>query len=185
MRLGMPSEGRLRDDAPVLGEVVAMPKRRRPRRVVITFPLSRAAVEDLGTNLDDDVELVDVRAADGTEEAVLVPSSSRQLIGKIRDAFPDSILLIVEVEDSDHGLELGGQVTRSLDAGADGYYVARSLDQLAGVIDHALGSGTASTHQPVELATPQEDDLASILDRLIHVRADEAPATPPTREHPQ
>lgn len=181
----MPPEGRLRDDAPVLGEVVAMPKRRRPRRVVITFPLSPAAVEHLGTTLGDDVELVDVRAADGTEEAVLVPSSSRQLIGKIRDAFPDSILLIVEVEDSDHGLELGGQVMRSLDAGADGYYVARSLDQLAGVIDHALGSETPSTHQPVELPTPQEDDLASILDRLVHVRADEAPATPPTREHPQ
>lgn len=106
------------------------------------------------------------------------------MIGKIRDAFPDSILLIVEVEDPSHGLELGGQVMRSLDAGADGYHVARSLDQLAGVIDQALGSHTPSTHQPVELPTPQEDNLASILDRLIRVRADEAPATPPTREHP-
>jgi hypothetical protein len=181
----MPPERRLRDDAPVLGEVVAIPKRRRPRRVVITFPLSPAAVGQLGTTLDEDVEFVDVRAADGTEEAVLVPSSSRQLIDKIRDAFPDSILLIVEVEDSSHDLELGGQVMRSLDAGADGYYVARSLDQLAGVIDHALSSDTPSTHQPVELSTHQEDDLASILDRLIHVRADEAPATPPPREHPE
>lgn len=162
-----------------------MPRRRGVRRVVITFPLSPDALNHLAGTLGSDAELVDVRAADGREEVVLVPSSSRQLIGKIRLAFPLSAVLIVEVEDPSHGVELGGQVIRSLDAGADGYYVARSLDQLAGVIDHALGSGTPSAHQPVELPTPQEDELASLLDRLIHVESVTAPAATPTRKHHQ
>jgi hypothetical protein len=53
-------------------------------------------------------------------------------------------------------VELRGQVMRSLDAGADGYYLARSLDQLAGVVDHALGPRQISAQrQPAELAQPQ------------------------------
>lgn len=156
-----------------------MPKREGVRRVVITFPLSPGALDHLRETLGDEIELVDVRAADGREDGVLVPSSSRQLIGKMREAFPRAAIFIVEVEDPRHGVELGGQVIRSLDAGADGYYVARSLDQLAGVIDHALGSNASSAHQPVELPTPREDELASILDRLIHADSDEAPAAPP------
>lgn len=103
---------------------------------------------------------------------MLVPFTSRQLIGKISTAFPRAVVLVVEVEDPSYGLTLGGHVMRSLDAGADGYYVARSLDQLAGVVDHALEPAQASAQQqPAELTPPHEDELSSILDRLIQAEA--------------
>ena len=169
------------DDAGVPGDVAAMEDRRRPRRVVVTFPLQPSAWDHLAGMLGDRVELVDVRAADGQEDVVLVPSTSRQLIGKISATFPRAVVMVVEIEDSDHGVELGGQVLRSLDAGAGGYYVARSLDQLAGVVDHALAPQQASTPQPTELPSPHEDELWSILDRLVRPEpATERTEPPPT-----
>jgi hypothetical protein len=170
------------DDAGVPGDVIAMQDRRHPRRVVVTFPLPPNAWDHLAGRLGERVELVDVRAADGHEDTVLVPSTSRQLIGKISTAFPRAVVVVVEVEDSSYGVELGGQVMRSLDAGADGYYLARSLDQLAGVVDHALGPPqTPAQRQPAELPLPLEDELSSILDRLIQPEAAAERAEPPTR----
>lgn len=175
---------RLCDDAGVPGDVVAMEDRRRPPRVVVTFPLQPSAWDHLAGRLGDQVELVDVRAADGQEDVVLVPSTSRQLIGKISATFPRAVVMVVEVEDPDHGVELGGQVMRSLDAGASGYYVARSLDQLAGVVDHALAPQHASTPQPAEVTSPREDELSSILDRLIRAEpATERTEPPPPGDH--
>ena len=159
-----------------------MQDRRHPQRVVATHPLLPNAWDHLAGRLGDRVELFDVRAADGQEDAVLVPSTSRQLIGKISAAFPRAAVLVVELEDPSYGVELRGQVMRSLDAGADGYYLARSLDQLAGVVDHALGRRQISAQrQPAELAPPAEDELSSILDRLIHTEAAGERAEPQTR----
>ncbi len=116
------------------------------------------------------------------EDVVLVPSTSRQLIGKISEAFPRAAVMVVEIEDADHGLELGGQVMRSLDAGAGGYYVTRSLDQLADVVDRALAPQQASTPQPAELTPPGKDELSSILDRLIRPEHATERTDPPTGE---
>ena len=153
------------------GDVVDMLGPRPLRRVVITFALSSRAQEHLSELLGDRVELVDVRAADGQEDAVLVPSTSRQLVSKIDSAFPRAVVLVVEIEDPDYGLGLGGQVMASLDAGADRYYVARSLHQLADVVEHALERPHSSAQQPSELTPPHEDELSSILDRLIRPEA--------------
>jgi hypothetical protein len=38
-------------------------------------------------------ELVDIEAPEGDEDIVLVHSSSRQLTGKLRAAFPDALLV--------------------------------------------------------------------------------------------
>lgn len=170
------------DDAGVPGDVIAFQDRRHPRRVVTTFTLPPNAWDHLAGRLGDRIELVDVRAADGQEDAVLVPSTSRQLIGKISAAFPRAVVLVVEVEDPSYGVELGGQVMRSLDAGADGYYLANSLDQLAAVVDHAFEPRQIrAERQPTELAPPPADELSSILDRLIHTEAAAERREPQTR----
>jgi hypothetical protein len=71
--------------------------------------------------------IIDIREADGHER----PSASPQLLGKLPAAFPDARVLVVELTDLEHDVRLGGPVTRALDAGADTYLVARSLEQLA------------------------------------------------------
>lgn len=121
----------------VEGEVVPLRGPQQCRRVVVTFPLPAGARNRLDQRLGAAFELIDIKVSDGSEDIVLVPSSSRQLTGKLRKVFPDAALLVVEVEDAEHGVELGGQVLRTLDAGADGYFVARSVDELASVVDRA------------------------------------------------
>jgi DNA-binding NarL/FixJ family response regulator len=167
----------------VSGDIVVLNSRRGPKRVVVTFPLPAKAWAQLAETLGDGVELVEIRSADGEEDAVLVPSTSRQLIAKLSNAFPQAAVIVVEVEDHDHGVRLGGQVMRTLDAGADGYYVARSMEQLAGVVEQAFATRTV-THQPAALAPAVDDELDSILDRLIRreAPAEQAEAAPRDRD---
>ena len=115
----------------VEGDVVHLRAGRPRRRVVVTFALPGDAGCRLSELLGVGFDLVDIKVSEGDEDIVLFPSSSRQLTGKLRAAFPDAALLVVELEDIAHHVELGGQVLRTLDAGADGYFVARSLDELA------------------------------------------------------
>jgi DNA-binding NarL/FixJ family response regulator len=113
-------------------------------------------------------ELVDIKVSEGDEDIVLVPSSSRQLTGKLRAAFPDAALLVVEVEDIAHDIKLGGQVLRTLDAGADGYFLARSVDELAAIVDRASGRiGSADAPEPAALTAGVADELSDVLDALL------------------
>lgn len=127
----MPSEAGPSGPPPVGGELV---RAGGPRRVVVAFPLSRKARARLVDRLGSGTELVDIRKADGTEEVVIVPSVSRQLVGRVRSQFPASRVLVVEVTDDEHGVDLGGPVGRALAAGADAYGVAGSLDELAALV---------------------------------------------------
>lgn len=141
---------------------------RRRRRVVVGFAFPDAASDRLAALLGSDFELVDVREAAGDEEIVLVPSSSHQLTGKMRAAFPDAALLVVEVEDLERGVGLGGQVLRTLDAGADGYFVARSVDQLAAIVGEAsTATPRDGVAAPAALLAGVTDELADIVDALI------------------
>jgi len=154
------------------GELVSIGDRRVGRRVVVAFSLKPPALAQLVESVGTGVEVVDIKVADGTEDIVLVHSTSRQLIGKVRAAFPSATVLIVEVEDHDHGVRLGGHVMRSLDAGADGYFLARSIDELATVIDRAvLQQETPGANQPTALEAPGEEPLSDILDVLLRQRS--------------
>lgn len=80
-------------------------------------------------------------------------------MGKLRAVFPDAAVLVVEVEDGALGVGLGGQVLRTLDAGADGYFVARSVDELASILDQAADRiQTAETLNQAALASATEDE---------------------------
>ena len=131
-------------------------------------PPDQYAGRRLSELLGPDVELVDIKVSAGDEDIVLVPSSSRQLTGKVRAAFPDAALLVVEVQDIAHDVKLGGQVLRTLDAGADGYFVARSVDELASIVDRASGRiGRADESGPAALTSGGADELSDVLDALL------------------
>jgi DNA-binding NarL/FixJ family response regulator len=135
---------------------------------VVSFPLSASAAESLRRSIGATIELVDIRDADGSEDLVVVSSVSRQLLGKLRTAFPDATLYVIEVEDEAHRLDLAGPVIRALDAGAHGYLVARSVDELAEAIARAARAGEQTVaSEPIALAAPVDDDLDGILDAII------------------
>jgi hypothetical protein len=144
---------------------------------VVTFPLPVDAGRRLSELLGTGFELVDIKASEGDEEVVLVPSSSRQLTGKLRAAFPDAALLVVEVEDVAHDVELRGQVLGTLDAGADGYFVARSLDALASIVDQASDlTSSEGAPAPAALTAGAADELSDVLDALLVERQDSGAA---------
>jgi DNA-binding NarL/FixJ family response regulator len=155
------------------GDVVHRRGDRLRRHVVVTFPLPVAAERRLSELLGTGFELVDVKKSSGTEDIVLLPSTSRQLVGKLRAAFPDAAVLVVEVEDAALGVGLAGQVLRTLDAGADGYFVARSVDELASIVDQAADRAqTAEALHRAALTSADEDELSDVLDTLLRQRQD-------------
>ena len=159
------------------GDVVHLRGGPQRRRVVVTFALRAAAERRLAEMLGADLELVDIKASTGDEEIVLVPSTSRQLVGKLREAFPQAAVLAVEVEDDALGVKFGGQVLRTLDAGADGYFVARSVDELASIVDRAAERlPSTESPEPAALGAAADDDLSAVLDELLRRRA-HAPVT--------
>lgn len=152
------------------GSIVSFPGTPR-RRVVVTFPLSDSAAESLHRAVGGSIEVVDVREADGSEGFVIVSSASRQLLGKLRTAFPDATMLVVEVEDEVHRVDLAGPVMRALDAGAHGYLVARSIEELGQAIAKAaiLGEPVVQA-EPLALPGPVNDQLDEVLDAIIRER---------------
>lgn len=153
------------------GDVVRIRGGQPRRRVVVTFALRAGAEHRLAEVLGGEFELVDIKASDGDEDIVLVPSASRQLTGKLRAAFPRAALLVVEVEDAALGVSLGGQVLRTLDAGADGYFVARSVDELASIVDRAADRiSSAESAEPAALTSGTDDELSQVLDVLLRDR---------------
>ncbi|HET6663760.1 MAG TPA: hypothetical protein VFG94_05865 [Acidimicrobiales bacterium] len=152
------------------GSIVSFPGTPR-RRVVVSFPLSRSAAESLQRSVGATIELVDIREADGTESLVVVSSVSRDLLGKLRTAFPEATVLVVEVEDATHRLDLGGPVMRALDAGAHGYLVARSVDELGDAITRASAAGEqALADEAMALPAAADDQLDEVLDAIIRDR---------------
>jgi hypothetical protein len=138
--------------------------------VVVAFPLPVAARTRLTELVGDEVEVVDVRDADGSEGIVIVPSVSRQLIAKLGAAFPAARIVVIELEDVEHGVRLGGPVSRALKAGADSYYVAGSVEQFATLLGRMGDNRTAAidVDRPAELTATErhlEDAVEVILSR--------------------
>lgn len=161
----------------------------RTRHVVVAFPLAADAVAVLAERLGSGFGVRDVRADGPAADIVLAPPCSPQAIGHLKQAFPGASVVIVELEDLLRGVSLGGPVSRSLDAGADAYYVARSTEALGaflGSLPLATVAAAAEVfeaqHQPVALPAPSDgDDLLSRVRRAARpepVRRSD-PATDP------
>jgi hypothetical protein len=138
------------------------------RHVVVAFPLGDEAVAVLSGRLGDGFAVRDIRADGPPADIVLAPPCSPQAIAHLKDQFPGSAVVIVELEDLLRGVSLGGPVSRSLAAGADAYYVAPSTEAL-GAFLAALPIGEGP--QPVALpATAAADDL---VERVAEASANE------------
>jgi hypothetical protein len=134
--------------------------------------MNAAAKAVLRRTIGEDVRTVDIRVATGDEEIVVSPPVSRQLIDKLKAAFPRARLLVVELDDPAFGLSFGGPVARNLDAGADGYCVASSIEQLAAFLgqgEEAMAA-TLCTPEVIELS-PVEHALDDLLDEVLAVDA--------------
>lgn len=147
------------------GEVVRVLHDRR--RVVAAFPLPDEVVARLETLIGGDCQIIDIRDADGHEHLVLTPSASPQLLGQLHVAFPDARVLLVELTDLEHEVHFGGPVTGALDAGADAYLVARSLEELAGLLRRPE-AGEAVVPAAAQLPAPGEQRVTAALEDLIN-----------------
>jgi hypothetical protein len=150
---------RSRDRAPI--SVV----RASPRSVVVTaFPLKAAGRAKLAEWLGD-VEILDIRDAVYGADLVLAPSCSPQCITALRSAYPTARIVVVELEDWDFKVNLPGPVKRVLNAGADAYLLADSIEQLAQQLRPRPGQ---SADEAAELNEARLTELAqSSVDTVI------------------
>ena len=141
------------------------------RHLVVAFPLGDDAVAVLADRLGSGFAVRDIRADGPAADMVLAPPSSPQLIGHLRKQFPGALVVITELEDLLHGVDLGGPVSRALDAGADAYYVAKSTEALGtflGALPLAGREALAGQDQPVALGTAAEvDDLVARVREVV------------------
>ncbi|GAB3749255.1 hypothetical protein [Microlunatus parietis] len=104
-----------------------------PVIVVTAMSLTAEARDALAAQLGPGHVVRDIRDAGSTADLVLVPPVSRRLIGGLKALFPGARVLIAEFSDPRFGADFAGPVARSVAAGADGYFVAPSLDELASI----------------------------------------------------
>ena len=149
------------------------------RHLVVAFPLPADAVEVLADRLGSGFAVRDIRADGPPPDIVLAPPSSPQLIGRLKQRFPGAVVVITELEDLLRGVDLGGPVSRALDAGADAYYVAKSTEALGsflGALPLDQRSALEGQEQPVALGTAAEID-----DLVARVREVATPEPAPVR----
>ena len=137
------------------------------RTVVCAVALKRPAREHLESLLGD-VRFVDIRESVDAADVVLTPVCSPQTIAKLKAAYPTARVIVVELEDWEFDIELGGPVTRLQKAGADAYLTAGSLDDLARQLSAARRVESAAEAiadaESYELEAAAIDDV--VLDRL-------------------
>jgi hypothetical protein len=111
------------------------------RTVVTALPLKKVARERLAQLLN--ARVIDIRDPFDAVDVVLTPACSPQLIGALRSKYVGARVVIVELDDWDLDIDLGGPVKRLVQAGADAYVLADSLDELAAKLGTAQPSAAA------------------------------------------
>lgn len=142
----------------------------RPLVVVAAVPLKARARAYLSAELGDGFELVDIRDAGDHADLILCPPCSPQAIGRLTAAFPDARLIVMELRDLDHGIDIRGPVGRVLDAGAAAYYVAPSAAALGDFLRELDDRAHAASAPPVADAddpTPALPEPSALDDAII------------------
>ena len=136
--------------------------------VAVAAPLSKEAREQLAQRMGSAFLVMDIREAPRSADLVIAPVVSPQTIGALKQQFPDARVLVAEITDPSWGVHLPGPVRRAVDAGADGYLVADTLQEVATYV--------AAEDRPV-LAAPafgqldvREESLDEMVTELIALR---------------
>lgn len=148
----------VRHDTGDAGQGIEVMNRRRT--VVTALPLKKAARERLAQLLE--ARVLDVREPFDAVDLVLTPACSPQLIGGLQRKYPDARVVIVELDDWDLDIELGGPVKRLLRAGAAAYVLADSIEELAAKI-----SATSASIDDPETSPVHELTARATVDELI------------------
>lgn len=106
--------------------------------VATAMKLSREARTALSEQLGPDYIVLDMHAAPVTADVVLVPPSSPQLVGALREKYPKARIVVAEIEDPVLGIRYEGPVRRLIDAGAETYLASTTVSTLARQLDHTV-----------------------------------------------
>ncbi|GAA3092543.1 hypothetical protein GCM10010530_17370 [Kribbella aluminosa] len=128
--------------------------------MVTGMPLSAGARAELSELLGEGYVVVDIRTAPSTANILLTPVVSGQLLGSLRQKFPQARILFTELHDDGHGISFPGPLARIMSHGPDGYYVAHALDALAPAIqtESRLQLSGSSRQNPPRFALPAHND---------------------------
>jgi hypothetical protein len=102
--------------------------------VVTTMPLSAEVRGSLSEMLGDGYLLLDIKDAPSTTNIVLTTVLSRRSLDSLRKLFPAARILLTELDDPEQHISYPGPISRALDAGPDGYYVAHGLEALPAIV---------------------------------------------------
>jgi antitoxin (DNA-binding transcriptional repressor) of toxin-antitoxin stability system len=130
--------------------------------VATAMKLSAQARAKLSEQLGPGYIVLDMHSAPKSAEVLLVPPISPQLIGNLRNSFPEARVVIAEIEDAEHGVLYEGPVRRLLNAGAEAYLPASTIPGLAKQLDrtitHLNQLGAGSTPEPLVIESAPVDD---------------------------
>jgi hypothetical protein len=159
--------------------------------VVTTMPLSAQVRAELSSMLGDGYIVVDVKAAPSTTNIVLTTVVTGRTLRSLRALFPQARILLTEFNDDGRDISYPGPITRALDAGPDGYYVAHGLEALPAIVESEAqlqlsGSTRPSPPMidvgergPVEPPGSIWPPVASQYGTIIWMLAEDSAATPP------
>jgi hypothetical protein len=149
------------------GDRAAMSVVRGSRRAVVVtaFPLKAPGRAKLAERLGD-VEILDIRDAVFGADLVLAPSCSPQCVAALKGAYPTARIVVVELEDWELNVNIPGPVKRILNAGADAYLLADSIEELAQQLGRQASPPANEDDKLNELSQSSVDDsiLASVRD---------------------
>ena len=138
--------------------------------VVAAVPLKRRARAFLADQLGDGFHLLDIREAGKHADVVLCPPCSPQAIGRLTSAFPTARVVVMELQDLEHGIDIRGPVGRVLDAGAAAYYIAPSaaaLGEFLTVLDERDHAATGQLEETTVRASAALPSGTSLDDAII------------------
>jgi hypothetical protein len=105
-----------------------------PVVVVTTMPLSADARADLSELLGPDYVILDITTAPTSANIVLTTVVSERMLGSLRGLFPQARILFTELHDRGRDIRYAGPITRALETGPDGYFVAHGIEALPPIV---------------------------------------------------
>lgn len=151
--------------------------------VVAAVPLKRRAKAFLSEQLGEGFDLLDIREAGSRADVVLCPPCSPQAVSRLTSAFPGASLVVMELQDLEHGIDIRGPVGRILDAGAAAYYIAPSaaaLGEFLTALDQRRHPSTSGADE-ADASAPAALPTGTSLDDAIIRHVEQAVARRTTR----
>lgn len=109
--------------------------------IATAMKLSDAARRRLSDEFGAEYIVLDIHAAPTSTDVLLTHPVSPQLLGILRQQFPNARVVITEIEDEELGVRYSGPVSRLLDAGASAYLPPRPIAELAANVHAYLMQG--------------------------------------------